>query len=159
MKTTTAFAAAIDALAQDELHRQFPEGITADQALDYVDDKLAGEWLKANDYDRSMLLEVIEKRFTDDTAKDLFAAILNAMLPTPLANHAGFVGTKLVDAVCRHIAEDLAYEAQQVVDNYCPSDEEMNRPFRPNDIDDPLLAERRSFTRAHNASISGWRRV
>jgi hypothetical protein len=153
MKTTTAFAAAADDLAQEELHRQFPQGITPAEAMDYVDEKLAGEWLKANDYGRSLLLEVIEKQFPDDTAKDLFAAILNAMLPTPLANYAGFVGTKLVDAVCQHIAEDLAYEAQKVVDNYCPSDEEMNRSFRRNDIDDPYLSERRSFTRNHNASL------
>ena len=53
------------------------------------------------------------------------------------------------------VAKDLAYEAQKRVDNYDPTDEEMNRPIRPNDIDDPFLAEQRSFTRNYNASLRG----
>ena len=57
--------------------------------------------------------------------------------------------------LCEYVAKDLAYEAQKRVDYYDPSDEEMNRPIRPNDIDDPLLAEQRSFTRSYNRSLRG----
>ena len=57
--------------------------------------------------------------------------------------------------LCEYVAKDLAYEAQKRVDYYDPSDEEMNRPIRPNDIDDPLLAEQRSCTRSYNRSLRG----
>jgi hypothetical protein len=145
---------AIDELAAEFRSRQFPDNISADDAREYVDTSVITAWWALEGLNRSeevMLADVIAQRLTADQARTVICALA--------IGHAAKVQEILQAALVEQVARDLAYESQKVNDNYCPTDEEMSRGITPNDIDDPFLSEQRSFTRRHNASIAGWRRV
>ena len=145
-KIRTAFTEAVLELEAETKSRQFPDNITTEEAAKHVDHDVVVAWAMAALGLRSpqQLLSDILENLTDADA----TSIINCLL-----NETDTARKILATALREAVAKDLAYEAQKRVDNYDPSDEEMNRPIRPNDIDDPLLAERRSFTRNYNRSL------
>ena len=147
-KIKTAFTEAVLELESETRSRQFPDNITTEEAAKHVDHDVVVAWAMAALGLRSpqQLLSDILENLTDADA----TSIINCLL-----NETDTARKIMAKQLCEYVAKDMAYEAQKRVDNYDPSDEEMNRPIRPNDIDDPLLAERRSFTRNHNRSLRG----
>lgn len=144
----TAFKEAAKELESETNARQFPDNITVAEAMKHVDHDVVVSWAQAELGSRSpqqLLLDAFEG-LTDADATSVINCLLNE---TDTARRI------LATALKECVAYDLAYEAQKLVDNYDPTDEEMNRPIRPNDIDDPFLAEQRSFARTHNRSLRG----
>jgi len=144
----TAFTEAVRELEAETNGRQFPDSITTAAALEYVDHDVVVSWAQAELGSRSpqqLLLDAFEN-LTDADA----TSIINCLL-----NETDTARKIMAKQLCEYVAKDLAYEAQKRVDNYDPTDDEMNGPIRPNDIDDPLLAEQRSFTRSYNRSLRG----
>jgi hypothetical protein len=153
-KPKNDYQQAIDDIASDFRHRQFPDLITADDARPAVDAGVIADWLGQEGAARDLeivLGDLCIQRLNSDQAKTVLCALA--------IGHADKVQELLQAALVEQVARDIAYEAQKFNDNYCPTDSEMAGSITPNDIDDPFLAERRSFTRNHNASIAGWRRV
>ena len=147
-KIRTAFTEAVAELEAEIRSRQFPDSITTAAALEHVDHDVVVSWAQAELGSRSpqqLLLDAFEN-LTDADA----TSVINCLL-----NETDTARKILSKALCEAVAYDLAYEAQKRVDNYDPTDEEMNRSIRPNDIDDPFLAEQRSFTRSYNRSLRG----
>lgn len=147
-KIKTAFTEAVLELESETRSRQFPDNITTEEAAKHVDHDVVVAWAQAELGSRSpqqLLLDAFEN-LTDADA----TSVINCLL-----NETDTARKILATALREAVAKGIAYEAQKRVDNFDPTDEEMNRPIRPNDIDDPLLAERRSFTRNHNASLRG----
>jgi len=137
--------------ARDELAdacRNRPDStVTIDDARTYVDAEVIHQWSLEQLKSRSpqqLMLEAFEMLTTDQTIE------VWVSLPHATKDDARRV---LAAAQAEHVARDLVHDAQQVVDTYDPTDDEMARGITPNDIDDPFLAERRSFTRRHNASL------
>lgn len=147
-KIKTAFTEAVLELEAETKSRQFPDNITTEEAAKHVDHDVVVAWAMAALGLRSpqQLLSDILENLTDADA----TSIINCLL-----NETDTARKIMAKQLCEYVAKDLAYEAQKRVDYYDPSDEEMNRPIRPNDIDDPLLAEQRSFTRSYNRSLRG----
>lgn len=145
-KIKTAFTEAVLELESETRSRQFPDNITTEEAAKHVDHDVVVAWAMAALGLRSpqQLLSDILENLTDADA----TSIINCLL-----NETDTARKIMAKQLCEYVAKDMAYEAQKRVDNYDPSDEEMNRPIRPNDIDDPLLAERRSFTASYNRSL------
>ena len=144
----TAFTEAVKELESATNARQFPDSITTTAALEYVDHDVVVSWAQAELGSRSpqqLLLDAFEN-LTDADA----TSVINCLL-----NETDTARKILATALREAVAKDLAYEAQKRVDNFDPTDEEMNRPIRPNDIDDPFLAEQRSFTASYNRSLRG----
>jgi hypothetical protein len=147
-KPKTAYQEAIADIADDFRHRQFPDLITADDARPAVDADVIVAWVahEALGRDDEIIVgDTLSQRLTKDQGRTLLCAAA--------IGHAEKVLELVKAALVEQVARDIAYEAQKINDNYCPTDSEMEGPIRPNDIDDPFLAERRSFTRRHNASL------
>jgi lipase chaperone LimK len=145
--TRNKFKEAADEIAQDFLHRQFPENVSADDCREYVDAAVIADWLGAEAASRDehiILGDLCAQRLTRDQARSVLVALA-------IGNWQKL--ELLQAALVEQVARDMAYESQKIVDNYDPTDEEMSRGITPNDIDDPFLQERRSFTRRHNASL------
>ena len=148
MRTRTAYSEAIADIADDFRHRQFPDNITADDTRSAVDADVIVAWVAEEALGRSdeiIVGDTLAQRLDQDQARTLLCAIA--------IDHAEKVLELVKAAMVEQVARDLAYEAQKLVDNYEPTDDEVNRPITRNDIDDPFLAEQRSFTRRHNASL------
>lgn len=138
---------AIEELVHEQLARSFPPAITAAQALTHVDEPLAFKWLLNEGYGQSLLIEIVEKQFSENVSRDLFATLLNAMANADADNRgaAAQVGRMFVLALRLHIAEDLAFKAQQRYDNWEPTDAEMSRTSFAAWVDDPLIGDRRAI--------------
>ena len=132
-----------DAIAEANAALPVATEITAQDAESYCDDDvLMGYWTlqQATRSPGDTWFDLYEK-LTDNERTQVVAAIVNQ-------HPAGL--RVLRDALVAHVSEWLATQAQQVRDEM-PSDEPAERPF------DPYLAERRAFTRRHNATLSARR--
>jgi hypothetical protein len=148
-----AYTDAVDELAAESRNRPHDHTVTIDDARKAVDAEVIHVWsmmqLKSRSPQR-LLLDAFEG-LTDAQAVDAWVH-----LPHAYKDNARAV---LAAAQLEYVAKDLQHDAQKQVDEFDPTDAEMAGGITPNDIDDPFLSERRSFTRNHNASLSGWRRV
>ena len=132
-------------IANEVRNRQIEYLVTSNDAVTHIDHDLVVAWATVETGKRSalnILTEALEKL----TEAEAFSIL------TCLLNETDTARKMLANELRQHVARDLAYRAQCLIDDG-PTDAEIDGPIRPNDIDDPLLAERRSFTRKHNASL------
>ncbi len=142
---TTAYTQAVDELAQEQLHAEFPRDVSVSDACAYVTPALFAEWLGvelASQSAHAILGEACEL-MTDAAVRSLLCALILGYEPRVCA--------MLTPALVDYVARDLAKQANVAIENFEPSDADLDR------MGDPLAAEARSFARKHNASLAAWR--
>ena len=146
-KPANAYQEAITDIADDFRHRQFPDNITADDARPAVDADVIVAWIAQEGLGRSdeiIVGDTLAQRLSKDQGRTLLCAVA--------IDHADKVLELVKVALVEQVARDIAYEAQKVVDNYEPTDSEVERC-----PDTTFRDEARSFARRHNASLAAWR--
>jgi len=136
------FREAADELAQEFLGRQFRDSITDRDAAEHVTSTVAASWiaLQLCDQPAQAVLSELIFNLTDAEATNLLSALLmQDDIPT-LAH--------LSRVMHAQVAHALAYEAEKIVDNYCPTDEEMSRS---SSTDSSVRAEYKTMARADAA--------
>lgn len=135
----------ISEIADQVRNRQIEYPVTSNDAVTHVDHDLVVAWATVKTGSCSPGL-ILSEAFENMTDAEAFSVL------TCLLNETDTVRKTLAYELRQYVARDLAYQAQCLIDDG-PIDDEANGPITPNDIDDPLLAERRSFTRNYNASL------
>ena len=131
-------------IANEVRNRQVEYPVTSNDAVTYVDHDLVVAWATVETGKRSAG-NILSEAFEKLTEAEAFSVL------TCLMNETDTARKMLAGELRTYIANDLAYQAQCHIDDGPTADD--NGPITPNDIDDPLLAERRSFTRNYNASL------
>lgn len=136
-KVKTAFTAAAAELAAQLGNRYWSNEITADEARGYVDTDVMAVWIahEACDRDDEIIVgDTLAQRLTKDQARTLLCAVA--------IDHAAKVLEVVKGAVIEQIARDLAYEANQLVANFDPTDAEMARSSYASQVADPVRDDR-----------------
>lgn len=121
-------------LAAEQLHAQFPTAVTVAMARGYVTPALFVEWFGTELASRSALnifTEVVERVAEADLRGAMCALILGYDERT---------GALLTPALINYVARDLAYAANCAIENFEPSDAQIERSYTPLDADRRALA-------------------
>ena len=142
MTVRTPYTEAVEELSAETRSKQFADNITTSEALKHVDHDVVCAWVKQELSKRSpqQLLSDAFENLTDADA----TSVLNCLI-----NETGTARKLLAACLCEYVAKDLAYDAQKLVDQYEPTDEEMSRTSYAAEVDDPLIADHRHIARMH----------
>ena len=142
---STIFRDAADELANEFARRQFRDSITDRDAAEYVTAAVGRAWIDIENSTQSaqyVLAELVAK-LTDAEATNLLRALLQQDGIPALSDLSG--------AFHAQVAHDLAYEAEQIVANMEPSDDEACASYS-GWVDDPVAADRRTLARQFTAA-------
>jgi hypothetical protein len=120
MRVRTPYTDAVDELADETRSKQFPDNITPAQALEYVDHDVVCAWVNQELSKRSpqSLLSDAFENLTDYEA----TSVLNCLI-----NETDTARKLLAGCLREYVAKDIAYDAQCKVEQYDPSDADIDR--------------------------------
>lgn len=139
---STVYRNAADELANEFARRQFRDSITDRDAADYVTADVARGWGEVQTSDRAVhsVLSDLIHNLTDAEGTALLRA-LEQQDGIPALTHLSRV-------FYAQVAHDLAYEAEKVVENMEPTDDEACASYS-GWVDDPVAADRRHIARQY----------
>ena len=120
MRVKTPYTEAVRELANETRSKQFPDNITTAQALGHVDHDVGCAWVTPELSKRSPqgLLSDAFENLTDADA----TSVLNCLI-----NETDTARRFLASCLREYVAKDIAYDAQCLVEQYDPTDAEVER--------------------------------
>ena len=120
MRVKTPYTEAVRELANETRSKQFPDNITTAQALEHVDHDVVCAWVTQELSKRSPqgLLSDAFENLTDADA----TSVLNCLI-----NETDTARRFLASCLREYVAKDIAYDAQCLVEQYDPTDAEVER--------------------------------
>jgi hypothetical protein len=120
MKVRTPLTEAIEQVALENKSKQFPDNITTAEALEYVDHDVVCAWV-AQELSLRNPQQLLSDAFEYLTDADA-TSVLNCLI-----NETDTARRILASCLCEYVAKHIAYAAQCKVDQYDPTDAEVER--------------------------------